>query len=148
MADGYSRLEDSPRRPVLSQCNRKACRQARLLIDREGQASLWRWNPRPFLGNKSYSICLVRHDRENVKRQAHRLSALGFNLVRIHHHETCNPWVVPNIFGGRAALDTKKSLKSPMLEKLDWWIKSLEDEGIYVWLDLELGTTVQTRGRH
>ena len=26
-----------------------------------------------------------------------------------------------------------------MLEKLDWWIKCLEDEGIYVWLDLEVG---------
>ena len=26
-----------------------------------------------------------------------------------------------------------------MLEKLDWWIKCLEDEGIYVWLDLQVG---------
>ena len=24
-----------------------------------------------------------------------------------------------------------------MLEKLDWWIKCLKDEGIYVWLDLD-----------
>jgi hypothetical protein len=26
-----------------------------------------------------------------------------------------------------------------MLEKLDWWIKCLKDEGIYIWLDLEDG---------
>ena len=74
--------------------------------------------------------------RENVRLQAHRLSELGFNLVRIHHHDSS--WVVPNIFGDRTALDTQ-NLSLGMLEKLDWWIKCLEDEGIYVWLDLEVG---------
>ena len=30
-----------------------------------------------------------------------------------------------------------------MLEKLDWWIKCLKDEGIYVWLDLHVGRRVK-----
>jgi hypothetical protein len=30
-----------------------------------------------------------------------------------------------------------------MLEKLDWWIKCLRDEGIYIWLDLHVGRRVK-----
>src|SRR5262249_22798266 len=70
--------------------------------------------------------------RDNVKRQARRLSELGINLVRLHHQDSY--WVNPNIFG-KDAPDTK-SLNPFMLEKIDWWIKCLKDEGIYVWLDL------------
>ena len=44
----------------------------------------------------------------------------------------------PNIFGGKTAIDTK-SISLVEFEKLDWWIKCLEDEGIYIWLDLEDG---------
>jgi hypothetical protein len=70
----------------------------------------------------------------NVKRQAQRLSELGFNLVRIHHHDSA--WVSPNIFQN---ISDTKTLSTAMLEKLDWWIKCLKDEGIYVWLDLHVG---------
>ncbi len=62
------------------------------------------------------------------------MSALGFNLVRMHHLDA--DWLFPNIFGGPTAQDTQH-LDSRVLESLDWWIKCLEDEGIYVWLDLE-----------
>jgi len=31
-----------------------------------------------------------------------------------------------------------QSLNSTMLDRLDWWIKCLKDEGIYVWLDLHV----------
>jgi len=34
-----------------------------------------------------------------------------------------------------------------MLEKLDWWIKCLKDEGIYVWLDLHVGRRVKAADR-
>jgi hypothetical protein len=74
--------------------------------------------------------------QESVRRQARRLSELGFNLVRLHHHDS--PWVDPNIFGDAAVTDTKH-LSEAMLERIDWWIKCLKDEGIYVWLDLEVG---------
>jgi hypothetical protein len=92
--------------------------------------------PIRFWGTNLTANALFATTRENVRLQAHRLSELGFNLVRIHHHDSS--WVVPNIFGDRTALDTK-ALSLAMLEKLDWWIKCLEDEGIYVWLDLHVG---------
>ena len=30
-----------------------------------------------------------------------------------------------------------------MLDRLDWWVKCLKDEGIYVWLDLHVGRQVK-----
>jgi len=72
-------------------------------------------------------------DHQNIKRQARRLSELGFNLVRFHHQDS--PWVKPNIFGEATSPDTK-NLSPAMLEKLDWWIECLKEEGIYIWLDL------------
>jgi hypothetical protein len=76
----------------------------------------------------------ISHD--DIKRQARRLSELGFNLVRLHHHDS--PWVNPNIFGDQNRNDTR-SLSAAMLQRLDWWIKCLKDEGIYIWLDLHVG---------
>jgi hypothetical protein len=91
--------------------------------------------PVRFWGTNVTASSLFLTTAYSVKRQARRLSELGFNLVRIHHHDSA--WVVPNIFGPNTA-DTK-TLSAPMLEKLDWWIKCLKDEGIYVWLDLHVG---------
>jgi Cellulase (glycosyl hydrolase family 5) len=91
--------------------------------------------PVRFWGTNVTASSLFLTTAYNVKRQARRLSELGFNLVRIHHHDSA--WVAPNIFGQNIA-DTK-TLSAAMLEKLDWWIKCLKDEGIYVWLDLHVG---------
>ena len=88
-----------------------------------------------FWGTNLTSYALFGTSRESVKRQARRLSELGFNLVRIHHHDS--PWANPNIFGDPKSPDTQ-NLSSAMLGKLDWWIKCLKDEGIYVWLDLHV----------
>ena len=93
-----------------------------------------------FWGTNVTANSLFGTSKDDVKKQAHRLSELGFNLVRIHHHDS--EWVDPNIFGGRDALDTR-SLSAAMLDKLDWWIKCLRDEGIYVWLDLHVGRRVK-----
>jgi hypothetical protein len=76
----------------------------------------------------------ISHD--DIKRQARRLSELGFNLVRLHHHDS--PWVNPNIFGDQNRNGTR-NLSAAMLHRLDWWIKCLKDEGIYIWLDLHVG---------
>ncbi len=73
----------------------------------------------------------------DTRRQAQRLSRLGFNLVRIHHHDS--EWVSPNIFGAKGG--GTRSLDPQALKKLDWWIKCLKDEGIHVWLDLDAGRT-------
>jgi hypothetical protein len=73
--------------------------------------------------------------RDDIRAQAQRLSQLGFNLVRFTHHDS--DWVHPNIFANPAT-DTRK-LNEQSLQNLDWWIKCLKDEGIYVALDLEVG---------
>jgi hypothetical protein len=88
-----------------------------------------------FWGTNLTANALFGTAQDNVRLQARRLSALGFNLVRLHHHDS--PWVTPNIFGDRSSPDTRQ-LSAAMLEKLDWWIKCLKDEGIYVWLDLHV----------
>ena len=89
-----------------------------------------------FWGTNLTAYTLFGTSKENVKQQARRLSELGFNLARLHHHDSI--WVNPNIFGDQKSPDTQH-LSSAMLEKLDWWIKCLKDEGIYVWLDLQVG---------
>lgn len=88
-----------------------------------------------FWGTNLTADALFGTDRDSVKRAARRLSELGFNLVRIHHHDS--HWVSPNIFGDTKRSDTK-NLNPGMLDRLDWWIKCLKDEGIYVWLDLHV----------
>jgi hypothetical protein len=100
----------------------------RLVFDDGTQARFWGTNVVAYalFGTTSH---------EDVRRQARRLSELGFNLVRLHHIDS--DWVQPNIFG-KQARDTQ-TLDEASLERLDWWIKCLEDEGIYVWLDLHVG---------
>lgn len=88
-----------------------------------------------FWGANITAYALFGTPSDNVKKQARRLSALGFNLVRIHHHDS--PWVSPNIFGKNAA--STRVLDPASLDKLDWWIKCLKEEGIYIWLDLHVG---------
>ena len=82
----------------------------------------------------AYSLFLTSDDA--IKLQAKRLSALGFNLVRLHHHDS--PWVFPNIFGDGRITRSTQQLSPESLKKIDWWIKCLKDEGIYVWLDLHV----------
>jgi hypothetical protein len=104
----------------------------RLVFEDETVARFW--------GTNLTAYSLFATSKDNVKRQAHRLSALGFNLVRIHHHDS--EWVNPNVFGDRKSPNTQ-TLDPSMLEKLDWWIKCLKDEGIYIWLDLHVGRRVK-----
>ena len=67
------------------------------------------------------------------------MAQLGYNLMRIHHHDS--DWVYPNIFGRKA--DSTRQLDTQSLDDLDWLIKCLEDEGIYVWLDMHVGRIIQ-----
>ncbi len=97
-----------------------------------------------FWGTNLTAAALFAANRDDVRRHARRLSELGFNLVRLHHHDSY--WVNPNIFGDRAVPDTQH-LNSAMLAKLDWWIKCLKDEGIYVWLDLHVERNLRAGDR-
>lgn len=99
--------------------------------------------PARFWGANLSAYSLFLTTKENVRAQARRISALGFNLARIHHHDS--PWVNPNIFG-KDSTDTQ-TLDPASLNKIDWWIKCLKDEGIYVWLDLHVQRAL-TEGDH
>ena len=72
------------------------------------------------------------------------MAQLGYNLMRIHHHDS--DWVDPNIFG-RKPPGPPASLHVQSLDDLDWLIKCLEDEGIYVWLDMHVGRIIHPAGR-
>jgi len=93
-----------------------------------------------FWGTNVTSYALFNTPKVAVRQQARRLSELGFNLVRLHHHDSS--WVNPNIFGTNSATDTQ-TLSASSLDALDWWIKCLKDEGIYVWLDLHVGRALK-----
>ncbi len=90
--------------------------------------------PASFWGTNIQGRAIFDTSDVNIKLHAKRISQLGFNLVRFHHHDS--QWVQPNIF---KADSSELSLTS--LKKLDWWIKCLKDEGVYVWLDLHVGRT-------
>jgi hypothetical protein len=94
-----------------------------------------------FWGTNLTAFALFTTSRDGTRQQARRLSQLGFNLVRIHHHDSF--WVNPNIFGSTAGTNTL-NLSPESLDKLDWWIKCLKDEGIYVWLDLHVQRFLKT----
>ncbi|WP_367648208.1 cellulase family glycosylhydrolase [Ruegeria arenilitoris] len=91
--------------------------------------------PIRFWGANLQAYAIYFTEPRNIKAHAKRLAQLGFNLVRIHHHDS--DWVQPNIFGENAKTTTQ--LNPAWLNKLDQWITALKDEGIYIWLDLHVG---------
>lgn len=93
--------------------------------------------PARFFGTSITAYALFEPDKEIIRQQARRLSAFGFNLVRLHHHDS--GWVTPNVFDASG-----RKLRKQSLESLDWWIKCLNDEGIYVWLDIHVGRVFST----
>lgn len=88
-----------------------------------------------FWGANLQAYALFRTPPALIPAHARRIAALGFNLIRIHHHDS--HWVRPNIFGDRA--DQTTELHAPSLARLDAWIAALKAEGVYVWLDLHVG---------
>ncbi len=93
-----------------------------------------------FWGTNITAYAIFHTPREMVRAQAKRLAALGFNLVRLHHHDSI--WVNPNIFGDED-LNHSHPIDPGAIDKIDWWIKCLKDEGIYTWLDLHAGRHVK-----
>lgn len=92
--------------------------------------------PARFWGTNLSAYTLYQTPRDDVRLQAKRLAALGYNLVRLHHHDS--PWVSPNVFGTPKTYTSTQALATDSLDKLDWWVKCLKDEGIYVWLDMHV----------
>ncbi|HKQ70104.1 MAG TPA: hypothetical protein VJT73_12235 [Polyangiaceae bacterium] len=91
--------------------------------------------PVRFWGANVQAYALYHGSKDDVARQAKRIAALGYNLVRIHHHDS--DWVSPNVFDRSGG--TTQKLDARALDSIDWWVKCLKDEGVYVWLDLHVG---------
>jgi len=75
-------------------------------------------------------------DRDQIKQHARRIAELGFNLMRLHHHDSTR-WVRPTVID-RSRSDSQH-LNAQAMDRIDWWIKCLKDEGVYTWLDLHVG---------
>ena len=91
--------------------------------------------PARFWGTNLSADALFSGTPEAVRGQAKRLAAFGFNLVRIHHQDS--GWVQPNVFGREAP--STLVLDPESMARIDWWVHCLQQEGIYVWLDLHVG---------
>lgn len=81
----------------------------------------------------AYGIFDAKDDA--IRAHAKRIAQLGYNLVRLHHHDSAE-WS-PSVFV-KGAPDTR-TLDAAMLDRIDYWVKCLKDEGVYVWLDLHVG---------
>lgn len=95
--------------------------------------------PIRFFGTNIAAYTLFTSPREEVVRQARRMAAMGINLVRIHHHDS--PWVNPNIFGQDPK--TTRKIDPDSMRQIDGWIQALNQNGIYVWLDLHVGRSFE-----
>jgi len=74
--------------------------------------------------------------KEKILDQARRIAQLGYNLMRIHHHDSIS-WVNPTVID-KNKNDTRH-LDAGGMDCIDYWIKCLRDNGVYVWLDLHVG---------
>ncbi len=82
--------------------------------------------------------------RGAIRLQAERIAKLGFNLVRLHHHDSTG-WVSPTVID-KSKPDTRH-LDPAGLDGIDWWIKCLKDQGVFVWLDLHVGRLLKKGDR-
>ena len=97
--------------------------------------------PARFWGGNLAAYALFTTPRPNIAGQARRMAQLGYNLIRIHHHDS--PWVRPNVFDAKSQNVRRFDVNA--LDALDWWVKCLKDEGIYIWLDMEVGRQIEAR---
>lgn len=70
------------------------------------------------------------------EKVAHRLAMTGINLVRFHQLDA--EWNTPNIFSFSKGerIGSTLELHPESMKRLDYLIKCLKDEGIYVYLDM------------
>lgn len=75
-------------------------------------------------------------DPAQIPAAAKRIARLGYNLMRIHHHDSAN-WVEPTVIDKNR--DDSQRLDPEAVDRIDRWVTALADEGVYVWLDLHVG---------
>ena len=106
------------------------------LIRAEGEGLVFEdGTPARFWGANVAAYALFRPNEE-IELQAKRIAQFGFNLIRIHHHDSMG-WVNPTVID--LGQDDSRHLDPDAMDRVDYWIKCLRDEGVYVWLDLHVG---------
>ena len=83
---------------------------------------------------------------EDAARVAARLHKFGVNCVRLHHMDA--PWAQPNLFflsGGSAGKPTA-ALSPESLDRLDFFVAQLKQNGIYVDLNLHVSRAWDAAG--
>lgn len=96
--------------------------------------------PARFWGGNIAAGTLFIPSKEEIQQQAQRIAMLGYNLMRIHHHDSV-VWVDPTVID-KSRTDSRH-LNLQAMDKLDYWIKCLTDQGIYIWLDLHVGRRIE-----
>ncbi len=77
--------------------------------------------------------CFPEHDYAKVL--ARRLAKLGINLVRLHQLDS--QWHTPNIFSfTKGKRETGAKLDPQSMDRLDYMLKCMKDEGIYIYMDM------------
>jgi len=99
--------------------------------------------PARFWGANVAAYAIFRPEAE-ITAQAKRLARLGYNLVRIHHHDSTG-WVSPTVIDKSKA--DSRQLDADGIAALDMWINALTAEGIYVFIDLHVGRQLKEGDR-
>lgn len=87
-----------------------------------------------FWGCNVQAYSLFSSSDARIELHAERISKLGYNLVRLHHHDS--GWVQPNVFGLNP--DNSLSLDATYMAKYCKWVYELKNRGIYIWVDLQV----------
>lgn len=83
--------------------------------------------------NFNGAACLPDHDY--AKTVAKRLAKIGINLVRMHQLDS--QWHTPHLFHfTKGPRMTASHLDPESIDRLDYLIKCLKDEGIYTYMDM------------
>ncbi|MGF1484342.1 MAG: hypothetical protein ACFBZ8_08255 [Opitutales bacterium] len=99
----------------------------RLVFDDGTEARFW--------GTNLQAYTLFINNKARIRQHAKRLAALGYNLVRLHHHDSAT-WVRNSLI---ADGPTSQQLNEEALDSYHYWIYCLKEEGIHIWLDLHVG---------
>lgn len=87
-------------------------------------------------GVQTLTAVRISPEHEDAKIIVSRLAKFGINIVRFHQLDA--DWSIPNLFqftrGARP--DNTMELDPVSMDRLDWLIYCLKNEGIYVYLDL------------
>ena len=89
--------------------------------------------PIRFYGTNVQAHTLFIKNKGLIKQHAKRIAKLGFNLVRLHHHDS--PWVNSSLISKGS---TTQNINLKSLDSYFWWVKCLRDEGVYIWVDLQV----------